>query len=138
MEAAGGEDPVRGIQVPGKELIVRSETAGSGAREAESLKGNKYTEQCTKHGINFSTITLEVYRGMGREAVGTLKKLVPHREMARRISTSVVVATAEALRAREASVAMDLVKLNLPGEIWTVSFWLRPSLKSKNKKTTHT
>ena len=29
-------------------------------------------------------------------------------------------------------------ELSLPGEIWTVSFWLRPSLKSKNKKTTHT
>ena len=97
-------------------------TPGQAAREAESLKGNKYAEQCTKHGINFSTIALEAYGGMGREAVGTLKKLVqicamnstvPHREiageMARRISTSVVVATAEALRAREASVAMDLV-----------------------------
>ena len=28
--------------------------------------------------------------------------------------------------------------VEFPGEIWTVSFWLRPSLKSKNKKTTHT
>ena len=32
----------------------------------------------------------------------------------------------------------DSRELNLPGGIWTVSFWLRPSLKSKNKKTTHT
>ena len=30
------------------------------------------------------------------------------------------------------------VGVELPGEIWTVSFWLRPSLKSKNRKTTHT
>ena len=29
-------------------------------------------------------------------------------------------------------------RVEFPGEIWTVSFWLRPSLKSKNKKTTHT
>ena len=29
-------------------------------------------------------------------------------------------------------------QVEFPGEIWTVSFWLRPSLKSKNKKTTHT
>ena len=29
-------------------------------------------------------------------------------------------------------------RVELPGEIWTVSFWLRPSLKSKNRKTTHT
>ena len=105
---------------PGKIKLYK--TPGQAAREAESLKGNKYAEQCTKHGINFSTIALEAYGGMGREAVGTLKKLVqicatnstvPHREiageMARRISTSVVVATAEALRAREASVAMDSV-----------------------------
>ena len=32
----------------------------------------------------------------------------------------------------------DHAHMSLPGEIWTVSFWLRPSLKSKNKKTTHT
>ena len=30
------------------------------------------------------------------------------------------------------------LRVEFPGEIWTVSFWLRPSLKSKNKKTTHT
>ena len=90
---------------------------GQAASDAEAAKSGKYSTLCAKYGINFSPIALEVYGGLGPQAVRTLSRLsqlralvttLPLREVAglyaRRVSTQVVVCTAEALRARGASL----------------------------------
>ena len=48
---------------------------GQAASDAEAAKSGKYSTLCAKYGINFSPIALEVYGGLGPQAVRTLSRL---------------------------------------------------------------